>query len=222
MRNMRKVLVVLPLALAIQFGSMSHAGAVTKHWTSKNYYSTTSGYSSALKRCVTIHLTGKMEYRWWRKVPHSNRKDKWIDAVRLKKPRMGIVTRTNCHRNGRPAKVTKASLSQRFYDSKCERTTSVSATVPFAVGLSTTKKCGKFRVAKRSSSYSNNNYHYWQNNSGRPVTFKPDGLGVKPYKGHRSVCVRADAIVTVYKKNESDSFARHNKICVSGFGKSEK
>ncbi|TGB01151.1 hypothetical protein [Streptomyces sp. MZ04] len=217
MATMRKALVVVPLALAVQFGSISDAGAVNRHWTSKSYYSTTSHYSKALKRCITVHLTGKLQFRWWRKIPNSQHKDIWIDRVRLSKPRMGIIARTNCHRDGRPAKLTKASLSQRFYDSKCERTTSVSATIPFAVGLSTTKKCGKFRVAKRSSTYGANDYNYWQNNSGRPVTFKPDGLSAKPYKGHKSVCVRADAVVVAYRSNESDSFSRHDKLCVAAF-----
>lgn len=217
MRAKRKALVVLPLALAVQFGSATGAQAADKHWTSKNYYSTTSHYSKALKRCITTHLTGKLEYRWWRKVPNSSHKDIWIDRVRLKSPRMGIVVRTNCHRDGIPAKLSKASLSQRFYDSKCDTTTAVSATMPFAVGLSVTRKCGKFRVAKRSSTYGANDHHYWQNNSGRPVTFKPDGLSAKPYPGHKNVCARADALVTVYRGNESDSFSKHDNVCVAAF-----
>ncbi|MFI1679717.1 MULTISPECIES: hypothetical protein [unclassified Streptomyces] len=217
MKAMRKALIVLPLALALQFAATVDAGAVTRHWTSKNYYSTTSHYSQALKRCITVHLTGKMEYRWWRKVPNSDRKDIWIDRVRLSKPRMGIIARTNCHRDGRPAKLTKATLSQRFYDSKCERTTAIAVSAPFAVGVSSTKKCGRFRVAKRSSTYGANSSDYWQNNSGRPVTFKPDGLSAKPYAGHKNVCVRADALVVAYRSNESDSFTRHDKLCVAAF-----
>lgn len=217
MRALRKTLVALPLALAVQFGSIGDAGAVVKHVTTKNYYSTTIHYSKALKRCINVHLTGKLQYRWWRKIPNSKHKDIWIDAIRLKSPRMGIVSKTSCHRDGVRKKLSKASLSQRFYDSKCDTTTAVSATLPFAVGASVTRKCGKFRVAKRSSSYGANDFHYWQNNSGRPVTFKPDGLSAKPYKGHKSVCVRADAVVTIYVGNESDSFGKNNKLCVAAF-----
>ncbi|WP_149829340.1 hypothetical protein [Streptomyces tailanensis] len=218
MKAKTRLLAVVPLAMTMVVGvNAAEANAVTKHWSSKPYGGGFSTWSAPLDRCVTVNISGTMEYRWWRKQPTTNRKDMWIDQVRLKKPQMEMIVKGNCRANGAPRKLTAAKMSQVIYDHGCKTSTAITVSYPFAVGVTPTKKCGRIKVAKRKSSFSNDNSKYYQFNTGRPATFKPDGMDAAPYKGRKSICLRADVTATAVIKNYDDSFSKTMSICAKVF-----
>ncbi|MER5847398.1 hypothetical protein ABT126_10120 [Streptomyces sp. NPDC002012] len=210
-------LAVLPMTLAmtVASGLTTQAQAVTLHWSSGPYGNGFSTFSQPLDKCVTVNVSGTLEYRWWRKM--SGRKDMWIDRVRVKNPQMEMIVRSKCNRQGVSRKLTGAKLSQLLYDQGCKTSTAVTVSVPWAVGVTPTRKCGRIKTAKRSSSYNARSSTYYQFNTGRPATFKPKGLDAKPYPGHKEVCLHVDVTATAYEKSISDSFGKDLKLCVKVF-----
>ncbi|EKX65817.1 hypothetical protein STRIP9103_06681 [Streptomyces ipomoeae 91-03] len=207
----KSALAVAPLALMMVVGVNTQAEAVTKHWSSKPYGVTFSNYSKPLQKCIVVTLTGKMEYLWWYKKPGS--KEKWVEQIRLKDPQMAMSIKGKCGRNGAPKKLTDASLSQRYYDSACKTSTAVTVSLPFAVGVTPTQKCGRIKTAKWSTKYTNNSSSYVQFNSGRKATFKKT-ISAAPIAGRNQACVRTDAVYTAYEGSYSDSYAKTANICV--------
>ena len=214
MTAMKRALVVAPLALTMLVGVSSQVEAVTKTWSSKPYYVTLESYSTPLKKCLVVNLTGKMEYLWWYKRQGS--KEKWVQEIRLKAPAMTMDVKGQCGRHGAPTNLTGADLSQRFYDSGCTTSTAITINAPFAVGVTPTRKCGRIKTAKRSTTSTAKGSSYSQYNSGRPATFKKT-FGVAPISGRDQVCLRVDAIYTAHSGTDSDSFAKDAKVCVKAY-----
>lgn len=214
MADKKRVLTVALLALMMVVGATTQAQAVTKTWSSKPYGVTFTSYSGDLEKCLVVSLTGKMEYLWWYK--RSGSREKWVEKVRLSAPKMTMVIKGQCGRNGAPKKLSDADLSQRFYDSGCKTSTAVTVSFPFAVGVTPTQACGRLNTAKRSTKYSSNSSSYVQSNTGRPATFKRT-VGVAPVSGRDKVCVRADAVYTAYVGSRSDSFAKTANVCVKAY-----
>jgi hypothetical protein len=105
MKAMKKTLAIVPLALAMVVGLNTQAEAVDLRWSSKPYAAGFSTWSDPLDKCVTVNISGTMEYRWWRKPNTVGLKDIWVDRVRLKKPQMEMIVKGNCHANGAPRKL---------------------------------------------------------------------------------------------------------------------
>ncbi|MFF4538009.1 hypothetical protein [Streptomyces aureus] len=214
MAGKKRVLTVALLALMTLVGATTQAQAVTKTWSSKPYGVTFTSWSQDLQKCLVVTLTGNTEYLWWYK--RAGSREKWVEKVRLKAPKMTMVIKGQCGRHGAPKKLSDAELSQRFYDSGCKTSTAVTVSFPFAVGVTPTQQCGRINTAKRSTRYSSDSASYVQSNSGRPATFSKT-FGVAPISGRDMVCVRSDAVYTAYVGSRSDSFAKTANVCVKAY-----
>ncbi|PZH14743.1 hypothetical protein C1I97_09930 [Streptomyces sp. NTH33] len=217
MKAKKRLLTAVPLALAMVVCANAQANAVTKHWSSRTYSDSFQRWSEPLDRCVTLMITGTMEYRWWLKQPNTGRKDMWIDQIKLKNPQLKMTVKGQCNRSGAPRNVSSVKMSQYIYDYGCHTSTAITVSVPFAVGVTPTKKCGRIKVAKATSSFPKKDHVYTQNNTGRPVTFKPKSLDAKPYPGHKEICLRADVSARVVLGNTDDSFSKALKACAKVF-----
>ncbi|WP_405772985.1 hypothetical protein [Streptomyces sp. NBC_01538] len=215
----KRFLAAVPLALAMVAGVNTQANAVTLHWSSKTYSDGFSAWSEPLGRCITLTITGEMQYHWWLKQPNTGRKDIWIDKIKLKNPQLKMYVRGQCNGGHAPYRnVDSIKMSQYIYDHGCNTSTAITVNVPFAVGVTPTRKCGRIKVAKASSSWNRKDHAYVQNNTGIPVSFTPgDVLDAKPYPGHKQICLRADVSARVVLGRQDDGFSKDLNVCAQVF-----
>lgn len=219
MKVRKRFLAVVPLALTLVVGANTQADAVTKHLTSKTYSDGFSAWSSPLDRCVTLTITGKLQYRWWLKQPTTGRKDIWIDRLKLQNPQLKMIVRGQC--NGGHAAyrtVNSVKMSQYVYDHGCKTSTAITVNMPFAVGVTPTKKCGRIKAADATSSFNRKDHYYIQNNTHTTVAFTPgDTLDARPYPGHKQICLRDDVSARVVLGSQDDGFSKALNVCVKVF-----
>jgi hypothetical protein len=129
----------------------------------------------------------------------------------LLNPVMEVKTSTKC-KGGKATNVSRTSMNQLWYDWGCSTTVRfiLGRGSRFGVGLSGSRKCGRTKVANRSTSYGKG-AHFTQQNSGAPVGWdweKKIGQGGK-------ICLHADAGVTAYIGNTSDTVIKPLDVCVA-------
>ncbi|KUO04277.1 hypothetical protein [Streptomyces caeruleatus] len=220
MKVKKRLLAVVPLALTMVVGVNTEANAAdtAKHWSTRTYSGGFSAWSAPLGRCVSLSVTGQMQYRWWLKQPHGNRKDVWIDQVKLKNPQLKMIVRGQCN-GGHAAyrNVDSIKMSQYIYDRGCKTSTAITVNAPFAIGVTPTRECGRFKVAKASSAWNRKDHAYVQNNTGTPVTFKPDNWDATPHPGHKQICLRNDLSARVVLGRQDDAFSKSISVCAAVF-----
>ncbi|MBB1243260.1 hypothetical protein GL263_06735 [Streptomyces durbertensis] len=194
-------------------GPISEASAThgkEKTYT-RSYKKTLDFYSKPLKRCVRTTLTGKVTFKHSilhkgkGGMPHRYR------GVKVSDPKMETRVLTKC-KGGKAATLTKAKLTQRWYESKkCKMDVAVTAGFPWSVAVTPTVECGKREAGTRSTTYSTKSKVYTQHNSGQPLYFT--GQILLGMNSSKSLCLSGRPTVTAYIKNKSDSWAKTAKVC---------
>ncbi|WP_299441444.1 hypothetical protein [uncultured Phycicoccus sp.] len=183
----------------------SASADVTSYTKTRTFEKTKNFYSAPLSRCVRVKITGTMSAFYVRSTQTYPTPADYqsLQDPRLEDLTMQVTTTDTCFDGSPRENVTKATLRQSYYYWKCSSNPGISVGYPWSVGLSVTPTCGEEKVAKRSTTYSDNGSRYTQYNSG--VKAEWDKLSSGPTSTDVSSCIHGVADVTVYRPGKSDS-----------------
>jgi hypothetical protein len=172
-------------------------------------------YSKPLKKALTERLSGKLRYQ--RTV------EKFNKGIRIRfhdpglvNPKIDLKVTTKCGKGAKKTTVGRTAIAQRWYDWKCNGKVGITIGVDhegkWGVSVNGTRRCGKTKIAGRSTSYGRGS-HYEQFNSGAPVQWHwgRDGKGID--RGGK-ICLNADATLTAYIGTKSDTAIKALPVCV--------
>jgi hypothetical protein len=169
-------------------------------------------YSTPLKKALLETISGKVRYvRTAEKRSMGNIYVLFHDPT-LINPKVDLRVATNCTAKRKTTKISKAHVSQIWYDWKCKTTIGVFVGIPWQAGISATRTCGRTKAASRSTDYGSGS-HFAQNNSGAPAKWGW-GSGKRIDRGGK-ICLHADAGATAWVGNTSDTVTRELSVCVT-------
>ncbi|MCO6010192.1 hypothetical protein NE236_35030 [Actinoallomurus purpureus] len=181
-------------------------------------HSYSTGYcftSKQLKRSFVVRLSGRVQYQRNAYKFNKGIRVRFHDPT-LINPKIDVKVATKCDKGAKKATVSRTRLDQRWYDWKCNRKVGITIGVDhegkWGVSVNTTKRCGSTTAADRATRYGRGS-HYEQFNSGAPVKWHwgSDGKGID--KGGK-ICLNADAGITAYVGNTSDTANEPLSVCV--------
>jgi hypothetical protein len=171
-------------------------------------------YSKPLKKALLETISGKVRYvRTAEKRSMGNIYVLFHDPT-LINPKVDLRVATNCTAKRKTAKVSKAHVSQLWYDWKCNTHIRIilgRGQENWSIGLSGSRECGRTLTANRSTGYGSGS-HFVQNNSGAPIGWNW-GSGKRIDRGGK-ICLHADAGATAWVGNTSDTVVKPLSICV--------
>jgi hypothetical protein len=175
----------------------------------KNYTLVKEFNSKPLKRCVRVTLWGSITFTRTQESLHLIYKN-----IKLNNPTARLSVLAKCGKT-KTSTLTKAKITQRWYESTCKAEVKVSVGYPWAVSVEPTYECGNRRVGARGSTYTGTHKIFTQYNSGRPLTFTGSvWAGTTVRNPPVALCLSARPTFTAYAKNKSDSFTSRLKACV--------
>ncbi len=141
------------------------------------------------------------------------------DNRRLEKPRITVATFRNesgCSAVFPPTSVTKLTMTQRWYDYRCGGSLSMTAGLPWAVGVGGTYSCGSVKRATATTSYGSGSS--FTHTGEDTISFSEEtDYWVQPYGSrpiiYQDTCFRADATVIAYKGTSSASSTPTFTLC---------
>jgi hypothetical protein len=193
----------------------TEASAVSWKPHTKSYSKTSKFYFKPLKRCIRTTLTGKVSFKFAKISGGKSGTRYTYKDIKIVNPKMVVKVLTKC-KGGKAAKLSKAQLTQRWYESrKCSLNVGVAAGYPWGVTLIPTKECGKRKAGVLKTTYSPNKSKYTQYNTGRPLYFKGRLQINKPInkKVDTRLCISGRPTVTAYVGGKSDSWTGTKRMC---------
>jgi hypothetical protein len=183
-----------------------------KKTITRNYSRGYCFYSKPLKRALSETLSGTVRYQRNAYKFNKNIRVRFHDPT-LVNPKVTLKVTNKCGKGAKAAKISRAGITQKWYDWKCQTSVSVFVGYPWSVGVSGTRKCGRTKAADRGTSYGRGST-YTQYNTGAPVRWSwgSDGKGID--KGGK-ICLHADGGATAYIGNRSDTVIKALDVCVT-------
>ena len=165
------------------------------------------------KRGLVETLSGKVRYvRTVEKRSHGGVYVLFHDPT-LIDPKVDLKVFTKCGSGRKTAKLSKAQLSQIWYDWKCKTSIGIfpSRSESWGIAIFGSYQCGRTLAAKRMTDYGKGS-HFLQNNSGAPIKWKW-GSGKRIDRGGK-ICLHADGGVIGWVGNTSDDSIQTFNVCV--------
>jgi hypothetical protein len=180
---MRKVLsVLMACGLVLSLGTTASPAAAVDQKTvtvTRPYTQNWVFRSTRIKACVFIEISGSLvakrryAYRYSGTMEWDPRTYYWYGA-KLKNPtlkaRAWPIRGAGCD-STRSLKLSKFTITQKWYEGGCDLSAQFSASYPWGIGVTPTYSCGNHRVAQRSTTYGAAT-RVAQYNTGYPAYFK--------------------------------------------------
>ncbi|MCW2917608.1 MAG: hypothetical protein JWN52_5676, partial [Actinomycetia bacterium] len=128
-------------------------------------------------------------------------------------PKIDLKVFTKCGSGRKMAKLTKAQLSQIWYDWKCNKSIGIfpSRSESWGIAIFGSYQCGRTLAANRTTKYGKGS-HFLQGNSGAQVGWNWGG-GKWIDRGGK-ICLHTDAGVIGWVGNTSDDSIQSFNVCV--------
>lgn len=166
--------------------------------------------SKPLKRCVRVTMWGSITFT------RAQGQGLFLvyKNIKVNNPTARVSALAKCG-SKKTSTLTKAKVTQRWYETRCQADVKVSIGYPWAVAVEPTFECGRHRVGVRGTTYTGKHTKYTQYNSGRPLYFTGTTWAGKTVRQPPvALCLSARPTFTGYVKNKSDSFTATMKACV--------
>ena len=175
---------------------------VEKSTKTVNFTKTGQYYSSAVKRCLKVKVTGTMKVQYVRSTDYLGNDYQSLTNPTIHAPKMVLSTTSSCSTSA-GANLSSAKLTQTFSYYACGGSVSYSAGYPLSVGISWTPECGNRQAINRSMELSGPASVFTQANSNSVGTVK------KVVSGRTSTsvktCVAVGTLVTARVGSTGDN-----------------
>lgn len=175
--------------------------------SSTKNFSVTRGWRSAIG-CHRVTVDGKISYSTSSYISSAGHRVTKYYSPKVVQPRVRVWNYKYCYSTVQ--RLSKLSVTQSYSSYQCSLNPSLSASVPFALGLSITPSCGQTRVAYDNADYNVAGSYYVMNNSGTKATFPSYNTALST-----GPCFQPQVTLRVYRGSRSDNVMMNmQRVCL--------